>query len=713
MIYKKKHISGSKTCWNSINWHLAPHSGLLVSGFTAFLFIASLCTPPISLCAPGDVVNSPISAQDKVQKTIAKLLKTAKENLENGHLDEAATALYEIYLNFPDAEQAEDALWRAAKLREKIASNKRDADFEQVRDLFRSYINYFPRSGRIPEAYLELGVSYYHMHFYREALSYLKLFMKKYRDSPLILQAKRWKGETLIKIGRELEAEELFRAISKDKDLANRTVGIIAMGDLRYVQGKYRQAKDFYQSVILAQPEYYLSNPDILRKAGMADIKVGKIARGRQKLYHYLSLAQGTEKRSEVMADLADSYYLSGDYQIATNLFELVIKNSAPGGREMLLAHLRLAQYRDGTTFKKSKWDKPQDLTDVKGDKPYQAVLDSHYKGAILQEARYGLFMRYKVRKDLTSAYDIGRSFLRNSADYKVGSIESKRVGDILLYLAQEFLSEKKYQKIYDLYFVDYRHLKDFPDGRLLYLVGQAMEGLGLYDQAAVVYYRALKWPLPEADKTDLYFRRAHVYLLKKDYAAADRLLTYLRKIYKDTGNIGEALFYSGKLAEANNDRKGALDYYQQAIVSHTFLGKMSKYVSHAAGLALKLGYNDRAYEIWQQARHGGGLNPTDSQEWALKIANAFRNSSLWGKAAEIYKACLAQKFPQKGRNAQFCNLYLGDSLFELGNKPDGIVFYQKAGAGEDATIKKLASERLRQADISTQVSEMKKVIGK
>lgn len=713
MVYNKQHISGSKPGWNSINRHLTPHYGLLISSLTAFLFLTCLCTPSISLCAPGDVVKSSISAQDKAQKTIAKLLKTAKENLGNGHLDEAATALYEIYLNFPDAPQAEDALWRTAKLREKIASNKLDADFEQVRDLYRSYINYFPRSARVPEAYLKLGVSYYHMHFYREALSYIKLFMKKYRDSPLILQAKRWKGKTLIKIGRELDAEELFRAMSRDKDLANRAVGIIGMGDVRYEQGKYRQAKDFYQSVLLAQPEYYLSYPDLLRKAGMADIKVGKIARGRQELYHYLSLAQGIEKRSEVLADLADSYYLSGDYQVAANLFELVVKNSVPGGREMLLANLRLAQYRDGTTFKKSKWDKPQDLTDVNGDKPYLAVLDSHYRGAMSQEARYGLFMRYKVRKDLTGAYDIGRSFLRNSTDHKVGSVESKRAGDILLYLSREFLREKKYQKIYDLYFVDYRHLQDFPDGRLLYLVGQAMEGLGLYDQAAVVYYRALKWPLPEADKTDLYFRRAHVYLLKKDYAAADRLLTYLRKIYKDTSNIGEVLFYSGKLAEANNDRKGALDYYQQAVFSHTFLGKMNEYVSHAVGLALKLGYNDRAYEIWQQARHGGGLNQTDSQEWALKIANAFRNSRLWSKAVEVYKGCLAQEFPQKGRSAQFCNLYLGDSLLGLGNKSDGIVFYQKAEAGQDETIKKMASERLRQADISTQVSEMKKVIGK
>ncbi|NOX25833.1 MAG: tetratricopeptide repeat protein [Deltaproteobacteria bacterium] len=669
------------------------------------IFLAGLSLPAIS-AASG--VNSA-----KAQKDVPWLLKKAKTALQKGKLADAATAFYEIYLNFPAAKAADNALWQTAKLREKIAVNQRHADFDKVRALFQSYINNFPKSARIPEAYLGLALSYYHMRFYIEASNYLKLFIEEYPSSPLLLQAKKLQGETLMKTGREAEAEKLFQAMLKDKKKANRTAGNIAMGDLRYVQGRYRLAKNFYQMVILGQPNYYLMDPEILRKAGMADLKFGKIARGRQELYHYLSLERGASHRDEVLAALANSYYLSGAYQMANTLFEQVIKDGAPGTRAVLLANLRLAQYNDGPAFKKSKWSRPQDLADVSGDEPYLAVLNGHHNGFMAQEARYGLFMRYKARKDLADAYDIGRSFLRNSAAQRGGSLENKRVGNILLYLAQEFLRAKKYQKIYDLYFVDYRHVNDFPDGRLLYMVGQAMEALGLYNQAAVVYYRALKWPLADKDRADLYFRRAGVYLILKNYAAADRLLTWLRKLYKGTGRIGEVFFYSGRLAAAKDDNKSAMDYYQQAVFSLKSPALMPEYAGHAMGMALKLGLGGRAYDIWREAGKVGGIKPAAYQNWAVRVGDVLRQTGLWDKAAKIYKAGLAGDLPAKGRQAQLCNLYLGDTLLALGNKTAAVTSYKKAAAGGDADIIELAKERLRQNDMAAQLRELKKAVGK
>jgi len=465
--------------------------------------------------------------------------------------------------------------------------------------------------------------------------------------------------------------------------------------------------------VILKYPNYYLSDPGILRKAGLADLKYGKIARGRQELYHYLSLDLDITYKPVVLAALADSYYQAGDYQTAQTLFNQVIKNSEDGSREMLFAKLRLAQYKDSAAFKISKWDKPRDLSNPKGDKPYLAILDKYFTGPIVQDARYGLFVRYKARKDLEKAYEMGRSFLRNSVQPKDGTPDDKRVGKILLYLVREFLHKKQDQKIYNLYFVDYRHVKDFPDGRLLYMVGQALQGLKFYDQASVIYYRALRWPLSPQDKANLYFRRAQVYLLEKDYKSANRLLTYLRKLYKGTKTAGEIYFYSGKLAEAQGDKAGALTYFQMAVEDPSFIKKMPEYAGAAIRLALELGKGDKAYDLWRQAGQAGGVPPAAAQDWALRIGNAFRQAGSWDKAAEVYKAGLADGFPQKGRDAQLCNLYMGDSLFALGKKQQGSVYYQKAQAGEDAMIKQLAADRLRQNEISTQFTEMKKTLAR
>ncbi len=688
---------------------LAP-MGLFFVLFTGTLW-AGLRFPAISAASVSSLAAGVHSA--KARKDIPWLLKKAKAALQKGRMADAATAFYEIYLNFPAAKPAENALWQTAKLREKIASTERHADFDKVRALFQHYIHDFPKSARIPEAYLNLALSYYHMRFYIEASNYVKLFIEEYPSSPLLLQAKKLQGETLIKTGREAEAEKLFQTMLKDKKMANRTAGNIAMGDLRYVQGRYRLAKNFYQMVILGQPNYYLTDPEIIRKAGVADLKFGKIARGRQELYHYLSLEQGTIHRDEVLAALANSYYLSGTYQMANTLFEQVIKDGAPDSRAVLLANLRLAQYSDGPAFKKSKWSRPQDLADISGDAPYLAVLNGHHNGFMAQDARYGLFRRYKARKDLDAAYDIGRSFLRNAAAQRRGSLENKRAGKILLYLAQEFLRTKKYQKIYNLYFVDYRHVNDFPDGRLLYMVGQAMEALGLYNQAAVVYYRALKWPLADKDRADLYFRRARVYLIMKNYAAADRLLTWLRKLYKGTGRIGEVLFYSGRLAAAKNDNKSAMDYYQQAVFARKSPVRMAEYAGRAMGMALKLGLGGRAYDVWREAGTVGGITPAAYQNWAVRIGDVLRQTGRWGKAAKIYQAGLAGDLPPQGRQAQLCNLYLGDALLVLGKRPAAVASYKKAAAGGDADIMALAKERLRQNDMAAQLNELKKAIGK
>jgi len=675
------------------------------------LFICVFITP-ISLRAEphADAAAQGLGGH-VVKKTIGGLLKKANAELGEGKLEDAADTFYEIHLDFPDSKQAEDALWRTAQLKKEISLTKRDADLEQVRDLFRRYIDYYPKSARIPEAYLELGIAYFHMRFYREALSYFKLFVKSYPASPLVFRARQWEGRTLIKIGREAEAEAIFQRMLKNKDVKIRRMGKISMGDLRYEQGRYHEATDFYQMVILEYPNYYLSQPDLLRKAGLADIKYGKVARGRQEIYHYLSLDLNVTDRPAVMAALADSYYQSGDYQTAQTLFDQVIKNGEEGSREMLFAKLRLAQYKDSSAFKMSRWDKPHDLSDPQGDKPYLAILDKYFSGPMVQDARYGLFRRYKARKDLQKANAIGSGFLRNSATYKGGLPVDKRLGNIMLYLVREFLQKKEYQKIYNLYFVDFRHEEDYPDGRLLCMVGQALQGLKFYNQAAVIYYRALRWPLSAQDKAELYFRRAQVYLQQKDYGSANRLLTYLRKIYKGTGSAGEVYFYSGKLAEAQGDKASALDFYQLAVDAPTFIKKMPEYAGEAMRLALELGKNDKAYNLWRQALQSGGMPKAAAQDWTLRIGSAFRQGHIWDKAAAVYRAGLTDGFPEKGKDAQLCNLYLGDSLFALGKKREGIAYYQKAQEGEDAMIKQLAMDRLQQNKMSTQFNEMKKVL--
>ncbi len=683
-----------------------------------FLILAAFCLGIISLTAvpaawtanpkamvEGNKKPAPHHKRNRseTRRVIKDLLQKAKRDLSMNNQASAARYLYQIYLNFPDNPAAESALWRSAELRKKLASHHPGADLERVKDMFRDFINSYPSSKRVPAAYLELGISYFHMGFYREALSYFKLFEESYPASPLLFKAMMWHREALMKTGRQAEAARLFYRLTHSADQHLRLIGQVGMGELRYKQGRYQEAKNYFQMVMIKHPDYYRRDPALLRPAGLTNLKSGNIKLGRRQLYHYLSLDYEVDDRPALLAALAESYHKHGDYKAAASLYREIIHESGGRRHSALLAALRLAQYRDNSHFKMSK-NEAVYLADPDGDAPYIAVLDKYPAEAMAQDARYALFRRYKSRHELNRAYDVGRSFLRAQRGIKG---RRRQIGNILLYLTAEFLKKKDYQKIYDLYFVDFRHIKDFPDGRLLYMVGRAMEALNLDKQAAVVYYRALKWQLPEKDKIDLYYRRAAVYLRLKDYASADRLLTYIRKLYKGKRAVGEIDYYSAELAEIRNHKDRALDFYEQAVDNPTFADKMAIYAGNAIRLALELGKNERAALIWHKAA-SRNIAPLQGQALGLKVADALRQTGDFKTAADLYKAVLSPPYPKKGENAQLCALYLGDVLLKLRQDTEAVDYYKKAQAGDNKMVKELAAERLRQKSLNAKVRSIK-----
>ena len=199
--------------------------------------------------------------------TAEELWGKANEHLHDVELEKAAQYFYTVFKRFPEDGNAAVSLWNTAQIRRDFALKAKDADWEPIRNLFRLYINYFPSGKNAAGAYLELGKTYYFMHLYREASSYFKLFLNKYPHSSLRQEAKRWLGEAFAKIGQIKEAKEIFQSLIDEKDKAIKRLGFISMGDLHFTQKEYKQAKDYYQMMVINYPDYYLENPEILRKA--------------------------------------------------------------------------------------------------------------------------------------------------------------------------------------------------------------------------------------------------------------------------------------------------------------------------------------------------------------------------------------------------------------------------------------------------------------
>jgi len=641
--------------------------------------------------------------------TAEELWEKAHKYLQDENREKAAQYFYTVFKRFPDDVNAAASLWATAQIRRDFALDEKDADWERVRNLFRLYINYFPKEENAAEAYLELGKSYYFMGLSREAVSYFKLFANKFPDSPLTLESRRWLGEALVKIGRVDEAEAIFKDLISDPDKEVQLIGFISMGELHFSKQEYRQAKDYFQMVIINSPDYYLKDPEILRKAGFANIRYGKIVRGRRQLYHYLNLAATNRHRLEVLFEIGESYLTQQDFASAKKLYAQVVEEGEKKEKEVLFSKLRMAQFFDNPEQKFSKWQQANDLTKTEGDKPYLDVLSNYFNDPLAQDARYGLFLRYKARGDLDQALPTGRDYLRNTNPQTDQSGSSERIGTILLYLTDELLKNKRYQDIYDLYFVEYRHVQEYPDGTILYRIGQALEALNLFEKASIVYYRAMKWPLTDEEKLDLYYRRARVYLALQDYESANRLLKHLRKIYAGSVSAGEIFFYSGQLYEALKDKEKALGFYIQAAEKPTFKEKLPVYAGEALRVLLLMHQEDTAYDLLLKMRTQG-LDAAVTQDWFLKVGNAMRLKGQLDSAVEVYNAGLKEWYPQASNQAQAMHLYLGDCYLGLGNKEKGLAQYAQAKEGESEFWGKMAQERLNQNELNSGIKAIKNV---
>lgn len=641
--------------------------------------------------------------------SLDKIWSQAQEMLQLGDNQEAARLFYLVQYYYPDNSKGESALWQAANLQKEVALTAKSADWDKVLELFRRYKNFYPKSPRAAEAYFEIARTYQAMHYYREAQSYFKLFMKRYPDSPLVLQAMRWYRNSLLRAGHGDDAEKVFSAWRQSADATVRRMGEAGAGNLMSIEGDYQGALTSYQKILSEAPDFPVADPEILRYAGTANMRVGKSEVGREQLYHYLALSGMVGERSDVLLELAESYFVAGEYQSAHKLYRQLIAEGGGDDRAVMLSNMRISQYLDDPEITVAKWQRHNDLKDREGDRPYLAVLEKLYRDPIAQDARFGIFRRYQARGELDKAYEVGRNFLRSAEPALTGTAPSKEVSQILLYLVEAMLKEKKYQPIYDLYAAEYRHIKGLPSAKFHAMMGQALETLNLYEPAAAFYYLALKWPMADQERTDLYFRRARVYLSAKNYEALDRLLTHLRTVYHGKPEAGEVANFSAKLSAARGQVDKTQAFYGETLKQSAPPEKRLEASVTALGLMVREGRFGDAETILATGVESGWLNAEAQQRWWLRIADGWRLKEDFAKAETAYAKGLAKGLPDQGEVAQQIHLYLGDVLFSLGDTEQGLTHYQAAVQGENLLWKKMANERITQHELDTEMAAMQK----
>lgn len=683
MMKRLTHISILISCW-------------LVGGAWGFGFVSG--TAGGFIVHAEDVPAVEVESAPVVE-TPASLWDAAIAARKADELGQASRLFLRYYEKYRKTDKAQEALWQAALTKKQLALVTTPPEWEAVRNLFRMYSTDFPDAEHSQEAYFEIGVSHYRMKYYREALIYFNLFGQRYPDSALTPQVRYWQGKTMVTVGRFDEAAAVYQEVLKSEDRTLRILAMIGLGETYSAIGRNSKALQTYLSIMREYPKYYYEDLDFLVNLGNAYFKVGKEQQGREQLFYFLNMTEQPQRRAEVLFDLAESYHRLGEDASAQKLYANVIEEGKPGERPVVLALFRQAEFLDDPDKKLSKWQKRRDPTDPAGDVPYRVVLDNYHADPIAQDARRALFLRYKARGNFEYASEVGKSYLRNDAPGLMAG-ESKDFSNlILLYLAEELLAKKEFEKLFHLYEIEHRHVKTLDSGHFLFLVGQALEALSLYDQAGVVYYRALSLPIADQEKVALYFRRAEVYLAQKNTKAADLLLKYLRDIYQDSKNIGEVYFLSGRLSEMEGRSAEALNYYTKVAAAPTFPEKKNLYAQGRLRQMFRLALYDEMLDALSSYRQEQLLEAAELQSWYRRLGDELRRIDEQ-KTFAAYLAAVSEDMPREVEAAQHIHLNLGDMFYRLGEVDKGRDHLVKAQQGPDMLLKKRAQERLNQVEI-------------
>ena len=633
-------------------------------------------------------------------ETPSEVWQEAAEAAKGGDLAKAASSYQRYYEKFRDAGQAEEALWQAAQCLKQLAMQSPTPQWDTVRDIFRRYGADFPKSKRSAEAYFEVGYAHYRMRFYREALIYFKLFLERYPDSPLRDQARLAQADTLFAVGRAAEALDIYRKVSESGNEEIKAKALIGLGEIMAATKDPVGALKTFATLFEKYPDYHHRDPALLRKLGFVYLRLGREEDARNSLFHYLNLAENSSNRREILFELGESYLREGDGRTALKLYERILEDDgAEGDRVAVLSRFRRAEYMDSPERRGGKGQPASDLTDPEGDKPFLAAIEAYPDDPVTQDARRALFLRYQARNNGEAAADIGWSYLRHD---KAGTAAGKKEnfsGKILLYLGEGFLARKEYDKLYQLYLAEYRHIKDLDNGRFLYVVGQALESLSLLDQASAVYFRAQGLPLSDEDKADLYSRRAEVYLLQKNLAAAGRLLCYVEEIYRDTEYLGEFHYLTGKLNEAQGKKREALAWYTKATTVSPVPAKIKVYVEARLRMLATLCMYSEGIEVLARSRKNQWLGPEALQGWYRDFGDGLAGQGAQS-AIGTYLAGVDRDMPKDSKAAQQIHLQLGELFRKAGDMEKARGHFQKAQAGPDELLKKKAKTTLNQIEI-------------
>ncbi len=266
-----------------------------------------------------------------------------------------------------------DAFYNYVKLSYQIGNS-----FENTSSLLSRYINTYPDSEEVNEIKGYLVKSYFSLENYQEALRVIEL-SKDYKQTEIYQKILLYRGLELYKDKDYVTAQDLLQK-SMDNNINPYLYARAAYwkAEALYQQGQFSKAIENYKKVEVAvkdieDPELHLKNYQL----GYAYFKIKDFPNA---VAAFKAFKIGYDKANvkatyfnDALLRLGDSYYVSGSYWQAINLYEQVVKRKAP--------HSDYALYQKGMSlgFLSRNWKKIETLENLITVYPKSIYLDDAY----------------------------------------------------------------------------------------------------------------------------------------------------------------------------------------------------------------------------------------------------------------------------------------------------------------------------------------------
>ena len=653
--------------------------------------------------------EEPELTAEQIAQRQKKLWKQAGDYLQQRDYGQAALYYNHFHKTYPDHDQAQEALWQAASLYLRLARTEPKVDYSKALSLLQKYIIAYPTSERVPTAYLAMADSYYASAQFRDANNYYTLFLEDYPKHPQRDRCRYRRAKARVRINKLQEAREDYALLSLSSKRISQLRGQAGLGHIYFARGEWHNALGILLRVQHHNPDYHIHDPEILEHLGIASIRVGSTKEGRRFLLHYLNITDPSKVDIAILFELAESFMADGKVETARRLYQRTIKLGREQQKEVILSHFRLAQFKAAKFDTMSKAQR-QAFIARKGDNVFQTVLDDLYTDPVAQEARFALFERYLERQENDAALAMGKAYLRYQTSPAETATIRQELGKIMITMLEPLLAEGKYDQVRQLYVDEHVAISGYPHASLLTMIGSAYAAQGLYQQASVIYYRAMALEMNDQEKADLYRKRATTYLANNDVQAAQRLLKYLRQIYQQKKEISWVNWLSARLRLLQKRPADAINFLQMALEGKDEPEQRTIYAEDLLELLISHDL-DRLQRLLASLKQQGWFPAEKIQHWYNRLGQAHLLQEQEKEAIQAFQQALAVDLPEDSPAAQTSHLLLGDLFSKQQRYSEALAHFNKASNGPTEETSQHAKLRLEQARLNSAMDQVQGIL--